>query len=192
MPCLGPQNQEEHVDNQGNPDLCLDGVLALPVEPLDVQVLFYHLEVELHTPALFVNGCDFQRVGIEHVRQERNLLSGLIVSGDDLTQRHVRGSKSRKDIILTVFVGNKRFMAVSTICAFISCSNGSDNSNSSSSSTAPAATVIIGTYTVSSSTAVITGTYEGKTESYTITTSDNWNTWILPLADDFNVTMIKQ
>jgi len=91
LSCLSFQNQEEQVDNQRNPDLCLDGVLALTVEAFDVQVLLYHLEVQLHLPAFFIHGGDFQRVSIEHVCQERNLLSGLIVAGDDLTQGDMRG-----------------------------------------------------------------------------------------------------
>lgn len=79
------------MDNQCNPNLRLDGVLALPVEAFDADVLFYHFEEEFHLPAFFINGGDFQRVSIEHVCQERNLLSGLIVAGDDLTQGDVNG-----------------------------------------------------------------------------------------------------
>ncbi len=38
------------MDNQCNPDLRLDGVLALPVEAFDAEVLLYLLEVQLHLP----------------------------------------------------------------------------------------------------------------------------------------------
>ena len=44
MSCLCLQYQKEQMDNQCNPDLSLDGVLALPVEAFDAEVLFYHFE----------------------------------------------------------------------------------------------------------------------------------------------------
>ncbi len=70
LSCLGFQNQKEQMDNQCNPDLRLYGVLALPVEAFDAEVLFYHFEEKLHLPAFFINGGDFQGVRAEHVCQE--------------------------------------------------------------------------------------------------------------------------
>ena len=79
------------MNNQCNPNLCFDGILALPVKPLDAEVLLYLLEVQLHLPAFFINGSDFQGGSAEHVCQESNLLSGLIVAGYHLAQCYIYG-----------------------------------------------------------------------------------------------------
>ena len=50
LSCLCLQYQKEQMYNQCNPDLSLDGVLALPVEAFDAEVLLYLLEVQLNLP----------------------------------------------------------------------------------------------------------------------------------------------
>ena len=62
---------QEHINGDGNPDLCLHGVLVVAVEAFDSEVLFDPFEEEFDTPACAVELCDgecgeFEIVGEEY------------------------------------------------------------------------------------------------------------------------------
>ena len=61
----------EHVDADGNPYLCFDGILGSAEKSLDAKVLFDPFEEEFHLPTAFVKIADSQGwkrgvVGKEH------------------------------------------------------------------------------------------------------------------------------
>ena len=79
------------MDNQRYPDLCLDGILVLPVKTFHPEILLNHLKERLHLPVLFVDGGNFKKVRIKHICQERNLFFGCVVIRNNLPEGDMNG-----------------------------------------------------------------------------------------------------
>ena len=73
---------DEHVSAHGNPDLCLDGVLAGTQKRLDPQVLLDPFEKQFHLPALAVKICNKLGLKRKVVGQKRDAFAA-VVFGDD-------------------------------------------------------------------------------------------------------------
>jgi len=80
---LLPDDRDEDVGGDGDPDLGLDGVLGGSIERLDAQVLLDPFEEEFDLPAGFVELGDGQRGQIELVGQENQALVDLGVEVTD-------------------------------------------------------------------------------------------------------------
>ena len=77
----------EHIRAYGDPDLALDGILRGAEERLDPQVLLDPFEEQLHLPAHLVELTDRERLEIQMVGYEHQLLAGLGVFEADAAQR---------------------------------------------------------------------------------------------------------
>src|SRR3972149_3164923 len=76
-------DSHQHVDADGDPDLCSHSVLRGAVETLYSQMLLYPLEEQLHLPSTFVQRADRQRRQRELIGQERQYFVCLGVAEAD-------------------------------------------------------------------------------------------------------------
>ena len=88
---LDPQflfdDRHQHVHADGNPDLCLHGIVRRAVESFDPQMLLDPFEKQFHLPATLVEPRDGQRRQCEVVGQEHKPSSVLDVVKRNATQR---------------------------------------------------------------------------------------------------------
>ena len=76
-------DRHQHVDADGDPDLCSHSVLRGAVETLDSQMLLDPFEEQLHLPSTFVQRADRQRRQRELIGQEHQYLACLGVAEAD-------------------------------------------------------------------------------------------------------------
>lgn len=80
------ENGHKQVGAHGDPDLCLDGVVAGAEEGLDAQVLLDPFEEQLDLPSALVNACHSQCWQGEVVREKDQILAGFGIEEADLSQ----------------------------------------------------------------------------------------------------------
>ena len=71
-----PDDGDEDINRDSNPDLCLDGVLRVTEEGLDAQVLLDPFEEQFDLPAAAVQFGDGERRQDEVVGEEDQRLGG--------------------------------------------------------------------------------------------------------------------
>ena len=72
------RNGDQQVGGYGNPDLCLDGVLAGAEKHLDTQVLFDPLEEQIHLLALIVKVVNQLRLQGKVIGQKHQVHAGVV------------------------------------------------------------------------------------------------------------------